>query len=56
MYLPLSRSSLIMLLKLLKKADAAKVVLAGFDGFSSNKSENYYSEYLELSVDYERTI
>ena len=52
----ISDNSLIMLLKLLKKAGAAKVVLAGFDGFSANKSENYYSEYLELSADYDRLI
>ena len=45
-----------MLLKLLKNGGASKVVLAGFDGFSPNKSENYYNEYLELSADYDRLL
>ena len=52
----ISDNSLIMLLKLLKNGGASKVVLAGFDGFSPNKSENYYNEYLELSADYDRLL
>lgn len=52
----ISDNSLIMLLNLLRKAEAGNVVLAGFDGFSPNKSENYYNEYLELSADYDRLL
>lgn len=52
----ISDNSLIMLLKFLKNCEVSSVILAGFDGFSSKKSENYYSEYLDLSADYNRLL
>lgn len=41
-----SDSSGVMLLKLLKKSSVTSVALAGYDGFSKNPLENYYSSKL----------
>ncbi len=49
-------NSLIMLLNILQSIEVEKVFLAGFDGFSVNSIENYYSEYMELSADVERLL
>ena len=46
-------NSMIMLLKALSQCEPEKVVLAGFDGFSKVSKKNYYSDFMEFSVDYE---
>ena len=47
-------NALIMLLKALKSCGVGKATLAGFDGFSPRKEENYYDEYMQNSADYDR--
>lgn len=39
-------NSVIMLLRLLKKLEVSQVALAGFDGYSSGRNENYIAGYL----------
>lgn len=45
-------NSMIMLLKALSQCEPEQVVLAGFDGFSEDSRKNYYSDFMEFSVDY----
>ena len=47
-------NALIMLLKALSACETKKVLLAGFDGFSSHSKDNYYNEFMDYSSDYER--
>ena len=44
----------LMCINFLKKTGADSVMLAGFDGFSSNRSQNYYDQTLLVDVDLER--
>ena len=45
-----------MCLNLLKKIGVKSVKLAGFDGFSLNKMENYYSANILMDVENEKAI
>ena len=49
-------NGLVMCLNGLMLHNTTKAVLAGFDGFSPKGLSSYYSEYLELSDDYERLL
>lgn len=44
----------LMCMNLLKKIGAAKLLLAGFDGFGDNQLENYYDASLGMDVEAER--
>ena len=44
-------NSLLMMIKFLIKLKVEKVYLAGFDGMSENKEENYAIETMRYSVD-----
>lgn len=46
-------NALILLLKVLSNCDPASVTLAGCDGFGQHIDESYYSEFMELSTNYE---
>lgn len=45
----LKDNSMLMLLQLLKKIGVQEVWFAGFDGFSSHESSNYFDQYLVLN-------
>lgn len=47
-------NALILLLKVLSNCNPVSVALAGFDGFGQRINESYYSEFMELSTNYER--
>lgn len=49
-------NALIMMLNGMVNHGIKQVMLAGFDGFSEKGISSYYSEYLELSDDYQRLI
>jgi 4-hydroxy 2-oxovalerate aldolase len=42
----LSDNSVIMLLRLLKRLEAASVALAGFDGYQKDRAANYVADYM----------
>lgn len=46
----------LMCINLLNKVGVQKIVLAGFDGFSVNKIENYYDNSFVLDVEQERLL
>lgn len=47
-------NALVMLLKVVCGCSPASVALAGFDGFSQHPNDNYYSDFMEMSADYDR--
>lgn len=47
-------NALIMLLKIVCQCQPSSVALAGFDGFSKHTGDNYYSDFMEMSADYDR--
>lgn len=46
-----SDNSTIMLMNVLRKCDVKSVMLAGFDGFSTDINENYYDDELKRPID-----
>lgn len=47
-------NALVMFLNLLHTAQVRNILLAGFDGFSTNVVKNYYDDFLKMSFDPER--
>ena len=48
----ITENSLIMFLNYLKSINLRRVLLAGFDGFTSDDLPNYYDDSMEMSQDY----
>lgn len=47
-------NAFVLMLNALNKVGVAEVNLAGFDGFLSQKDDNYYEDYMEFDADYDR--
>lgn len=47
-------NALVILLKIIHQCNPKSVALAGFDGFSEHSSDNYFSDFMEMSADFER--